>query len=214
MKNHFARRATRFVILTGAAGLVACTTVLLPPNVTPVVAPSKSVEEATRRLADVKMERARIEAGYAASEKICYAKFFVNTCLDAAREKRRSALAQQNAVEVEAEYFQRKAKVEQRDREVAESLKQFEAEEAARAAQPPPPPRVESKPVEKAPKPSLAARRASQEARMAKKAAQEQAEAPQRAERARAFEERRKESEQRQREVEQRKAEKAAKEGK
>ena len=37
-------------LAAAAAGLAACTTVLLPPNITPVVAPSASVAEATARL--------------------------------------------------------------------------------------------------------------------------------------------------------------------
>ena len=208
MKNQFVLRAAALAL---AAGLGACTTVLLPPNIAPVVAPTKSVEEAARRLEAVKAARLRIEAEYAASEQICYAKFFVNNCLDAAKEKRRGELAQQNAVEVEAEYFQRKARVDQRDRDVAQAVKEFEASEAVRAAQPAQEPRAEPKPVEKAPKPTLAARKASQEARVAKKAAEDQAEAPKRAAKARELEERKKESEQRQREVDQRKAGKEVK---
>lgn len=208
MKNQFALHAG---VLAIAACLGACTTVLLPPNVAPVVAPSKSVDEAVRRLEAVKAARLAIDAEYAASEQICYAKFFVSNCLDAAKEKRRGALAQQNAVEVEAEYFQRKAKVDQRDRDVAQAVKQFEASEAVRAAQPASEPRAEPKAMEKAPKPSLAARKASQEARVAKKAAEDQAEAPKRAARAKESEERKKESEERQREVEQRKAGKEVK---
>ena len=208
MKNQFALNAG---VLAMAAFLGACTTVLLPPNIAPVVAPSRSAEEAASRLEAVKTARLRIEAEYAASEQLCYAKFFVNNCLDAAKEKRRSGLAQQNAVEVEAEYFQRKAKVDQRDRDVAQAVREFEASEAVRAALPPPKPQAEPKPPAKAPKPSLAARQASQEARVAQKAADDQAEAPRRAVRAKESEERKKESEERQREVEQRKA---GKEGK
>ena len=211
MKNKLVSGAMRVAIIAAAAGLAACTTVLLPPNVPPVVAPSRSVDEAARRLEEVNAARARIEAEYAASEQVCYAKFFVNNCLDAAKEKRRGALAQQNAVEVEAQYFQRKAKVEQRDRDVALAVKQYEAAEAVRAAQPPPPPRVEPKPVDKAPKPSLAARKASQEAKLQKQATQEQADAPKRAASAKAFEERKTKSEARLREIEQRKAEQARK---
>ena len=211
MTYPFALRAAA-VALTATLG--ACTTVLLPPNIAPVVPPSKTVPEATLRLEQVKTERARIEAEYAASEQICYAKFFVNNCLDAAKEKRRSALAYQKAVEVEAAYFQRKANVEERDREVARAVKEFEAAEAARATELAAPPRPEPQPAARAPKPSLASRKASQEAKLARKAAQELADAPKRAASAAAYEERKRDSEERQREVEKRMAEKAAKEKK
>lgn len=212
MIEQFALRGVRIAAFAAvAAGLGACTTVLLPPNITPVVTPSTSVDEANRRLEEVRVQRDATQAEYAAREAVCYTRFFVNNCLDEAREKRRSTLANLRAIEVEAEYFKRKAAVDQRDRDVEQAVKQFEAGEAAAAATPPPEPKVPAvrKPV--APKASLAERRAAQEARLARHAAQEQAAAPKRAAKARQFEERRLESLERQREVEKKKAEKAAK---
>ncbi len=196
----------RLALLAAAGVLGGCTTVLLPPNVQPVVAPSTSVAQATRRLEEVKAERAATEAAFAASEQVCYTKFFVNNCLDAAKEKRRSKLAVLRAVEVEAEYFQRKANVEQRDRDVAEAIKEFEAGEARMAAQPPPAPRVVPERVTPAPRALIKERRS----RAAEHAAQQQADAPQRAASARAFAERKAKSEERQREVAEKKAEKQA----
>jgi len=201
----------RAVLAAAVAGLAACTTVLLPPNITPVVAPSRSVADATARLEKVKTERAAIEAAFASSERVCYTKFFVNNCLDEAKEKRRSALAYERALEVEAEHFRRKAIVDQRDRDVEAAVKEFEEGEARAAAMPPeePKPPVERKPV--APRATLAERRAHQDAKLARNAAREQAEAPKRAAKAREFEQRKLESAERQLKVAKKKLEKAEK---
>ncbi len=202
MMNQF---TLRLALLAAALGLAGCTTVLLPPNVQPVVAPSASVAQATRRLEEVRAERAAAEAAFAASEQVCYTKFFVNNCLDAAKEKRRSRLAVLRAIEVEAEYFKRKAAVDQRDREVAQAIKDFESGEARMAAQPAPAPRPE--PVAPAPKAAIKERISKAD----EHAAQQRAEAPQRAASAKAFAERKQKSEERQREIAVKKAEKAEK---
>jgi colicin import membrane protein len=207
MKNQL---AFRLAALSVMASLAACSTTLPPPDTSLPVAKSSSVEQATRKLAQVAVERAAIATAFAESEKICYAKFFVNNCLDDAKEKRRAALAYQNAVEDEAQYFRRKAEVDERDREVAKAIREFEADQARAAAVPPPPPREVTTPTV-APKATLAGRKASQDARVARRAAQEQAAAPRRAAKARAFEQRRLDAEQRQRDVAARLAEKAAK---
>lgn len=211
MKKQFAFHAARMALLAGAVGLGACTTALLPPNLTPLVAPSKSVEQASRRLEEVTAGRRRAEADYAASELVCYAKFFVNNCLDAAKEKRRSLLVNLRAVEDEAQYYQRKAAVDARDIEVANAVKEFEASEARRAAEPAPAPQVATAPGAPPPKPSFAARRVKQEARMAAHDAQQAAKAPAREAAALALERRKAESAERIKNVEERKAAKAAK---
>lgn len=198
-------------LMAAAFALGGCTTVLLPPNVTPVVARTTSVADAARKLDKVKIERADVEAEYAASEQVCYAKFFVNNCLDTAKEKRRSALAVLRAVEVEAELFQRKAAVEQRDREVAQAIREFEAGEARLAAMPPPPPPVQVAPKASAPRPALAGRNAKRASKQAQRAAQAPQDAAERAANVVEFEKRKRESEQRQKKVAAKKAEKAAK---
>ena len=205
MMTHFTVRLPLLAALI--AGLGGCTTVLLPPNVQPVVAASTSVAQATRRLEEVQSERARAEATYAASEQVCYAKFFVNNCLDEAKEKRRSRLVVLRAVEVEAERYKRQAAVDQRDREVARAVKEFESGEARMAAQPAPAPRVVPERAAPAPKAEIKNR----PSRVAERAAQERSEAQQRAASARQFNERKQKSQERQREVEAKKAEKAAK---
>ena len=201
----------RLALLAALASLGACTTVLLPPNVTPVVAPSTSVAQASRRLDEVARERAATLAEFAASEEVCYAKFFVNNCLDKAKEKRRSRLAILRAIEVEAERYKRQAAVDQRDREVAQAVKEFESGEARMAALPVRTPRVVPERAAPAPKAMLKDRSGEYAAKQAERVAQAAAEAPQRAANAKAFEERRLKAEQRKREIEAKLAEKAAK---
>jgi colicin import membrane protein len=204
-------QAARLALMGAALALAGCTTVLLPPNVTPVVAKTHSVDEAGRTLARVKAERAAVEVAYGDSEAICYTKFFVNDCLDAAKEKRRSALSVLRAVEVEAELFQRRAAVDQRDREVAQAIREYDAEETRMAALPQAQPRVAAEPAVRAPKPALAARRAKRAAKAAERDANAPAEAQKRAENVAAFEQRKREALERQKEIELKKAEKAAK---
>jgi colicin import membrane protein len=199
------RMSLRLALAAAMAGLAGCTTVLLPPNVEPVVEPSTSLEQAARRLVEVKAERAATLADYAASEQLCYGKFFVNNCLDMAKEKRRGKLAVLRAREVEAERYQRQAAVDQRDREVAQAVKEFEAGEARMAALPAPAPRAEPVAVD-APKPALKDRRAERAAKDAARAQQARAEAPQRAAKAKAFEERKLRAEARQRKIAEKKA--------
>ena len=200
--------------LTLAALLLAlggCTNMLLPPNVAPVVAATASVPEAERKLASVAAQKAAIEAEFAASEQECYNKFFVNNCLDKAREKRRGALAYQKAIDVEAQYFRRKAAADERDREVARAVKEYEADEARAAALVRPPAAAPAQKPARPGRATLQDRRAAQEAKLAERAARERAEAPQRAAAVKEFEERRLDSAQRQREVAERVADREAK---
>jgi colicin import membrane protein len=194
--------------LIAATLLAACGT-QRPATVSTVVTPSTSVAQADARLADVALERAAIESRFAEREAICYDKFFVNNCLDEARERRRLALAAQRAIEIEAEYFKRKNKVEERDKAIAASEAKFQAEEAATAAQPSAPPKTIG-PVPPPRPSSVPGRIARRDARAAQEAAAEPANAATRAANAAAFEERRRKSEERQREVAKRKAERDA----
>ncbi|KQQ96640.1 hypothetical protein [Massilia sp. Leaf139] len=192
------------------ASLLAACAGQRPAAVATAVAPTTSVAQADERLAAVALERAAIEARFTEREIVCYDKFFVNNCLDEARERRRVALAAQRAIEVEAEYFIRKNKVEERDKALAEAEAKFQAEEAAAAAQPSTPPKVIA-PVPPPRKSTVPDRIAKRNARAAQEAAAEPANAATRAANAAAFEERRRKSEERQREVAQRKTERAAK---
>jgi hypothetical protein len=180
------------------AALSACSYVLLPPNVQHVAPPSKSVAEADSKLAAATAQRAAIEAEFAASEQVCYDKFFVNNCLDKAREKRRSELAVVRSVEVEAEYFLRKEKADARDRALAEAQKEFDIEAAQRAANPRPVRVVEEPSPPPKPKPGQVNREKANAAKLKQIADKAQAEAGKRAENVADFERKRAESERRQ----------------
>jgi hypothetical protein len=172
--------------------------------------PVASVAQADQQLAEVARERAAIEARYAERERVCYDKFFVNRCLDEAKERRRSSLAAQRAIEVQAERFKRQAVVDERDRKLAEADRRYREEEARLAAQPPQPTReVQEAPAPRAP--TVPGRVAARDARLKEAKAKEAAAAPQRARNVRDYERRKAESEERQREVARRKAERAAK---
>ncbi|MEN3276436.1 MAG: colicin import rane protein [Massilia sp.] len=204
------RFALRHAALALMLGLLAACASNSPAPPSETVAPTTSVAQAEERLANVAAERAAIEARYAAREAVCYEKFFVNDCLDEARQRRRSALAVQRAVEVEAEYFIRKNKVDERDRAMAEAEAEYQAQEARAAANPPEAPKgVE--PLPPARPTAVNKRMAARNARLQQEAASAQAEAAKRAANVADYEERRRKSEERQRVVAQRKAEREAK---
>jgi colicin import membrane protein len=102
-------------------------------------APVQSVEQADALLAQVAKDRAAAENDYAASEQVCYSKFFVNNCLDKAKELRRVRLAELRVTEVDANYFKRKHAVEVRDHELEDRNQRDAKEEASRAVNPPKP---------------------------------------------------------------------------
>jgi hypothetical protein len=95
----------------------------------------KSVESAELALGEVSAERERIEQRFGVAEQVCYAKFFATSCLDRAKEERRAALALIRPVEVEANAFNRRAKVEERDKALAEKRAEEEVQAAQRAKQ-------------------------------------------------------------------------------
>jgi hypothetical protein len=211
MKHHPALRAAGCALLAAAA-LSACRSAPEVANV-PAMAPTRTVEQANARLAEVAKERAGIEARFAERERVCYEKFFVNRCLDEAKERRRSSLAAQRAIEIEASRFLRQEKVAERDRAMAEAEARYKAEEEALAKQPAPARHevTETPP----PKPSnVSGRIARRDARIKQAEAQDKADAATRAANVEAYNKRKAESEERQRKVAERKAEKAAKEAK
>jgi len=206
MTIHPALRVLAAALL--AAGLTACKTAEQAPPPAPLA--STSTGQAEERLKLVAAERATIEASYTEREIVCYEKFFVNRCLDEARETRRIALGAQRAIEIEAERYLRAAKVDARDRAMAEAEANYQAEDARLAADPAP---VKT-PDSSAPKPRAKpaqARAARHQAREQDNAARLENDAAKRAANAAAFEERRRKSEQRQKEVAERVAEREAK---
>ena len=200
-------RALSIVAL--AALLAACASHDVAPQEVPPP-PVTSVAQADQQLAAVARERAAIEARFAERERVCYDKFFVNSCLDEAKERRRNALAAQRAIEVQAERFKRQAVVDERDRNLAEADRRFKEQEARLAAEPLTP-TPEPAPVPPPRKPTVPGRVAERDARLRAARQEESAEADKRAQNVREFEARKAESAERQRKVAQRKAEKAAK---
>jgi predicted small lipoprotein YifL len=171
--------------------------------------PVTSVAQADQQLAAVARERAGIEARFAERERVCYDKFFVTSCLDEAKERRRSALAAQRAIEVQAERFKRQAVVDERDRKLAEADKKYREEEARMAAEPPKPAReVEAAPAPRAP--TAPGRIAERDAKLKAAKDKEVAGASKRAQNVRDYERRKAESDERQRDVARKKAERAA----
>jgi hypothetical protein len=209
MKNHF---VTALPIVALAALLAACASHDVVPHEVPPP-PVTSVAQADQQLAAVARERAAIEARFAERERVCYDKFFVNDCLDEAKERRRNALAAQRAIEVQAERFKRQALVDERDRNLAEADRRFKEQEARMATEPPKAP-PEPSPVPPPRKPTVPGRVAQRDARLRAEQQKEAAEADKRAQNVRDYEARKAQSEERQRKVAERKAEKAAKEAK
>jgi hypothetical protein len=202
-------RLRTLAVALSAALLAACAGQDVVPHEVPPP-PVTSVAQADQQLAAVARERAAIEARFAERERVCYDKFFVNNCLDEAKERRRSALAAQRAIEIQAERFKRQAIVEERDRNLAEAERRFKEQEA-RLAQEPPKPAPEPTPLPPPRKPTVPARMAEHNARLRAEQQAEAANAAKRAQNVRDYEARKAQSEERQRKVAQRKAEKAAK---
>jgi hypothetical protein len=101
-----------------------------------------SVAQADAALEQVAKDRAAVHEEFAASERECSTKFFVNNCLDKAKEKRRAALAAIRAHRSRGEHFKRADSVAKRDADLADARARMR-KKALRAAQPPKPPHEE-----------------------------------------------------------------------
>jgi colicin import membrane protein len=212
MKADFAtdvRTLRTLAVLLAAGLLAACASPDVVPREVPPP-PVTSVAQADQQLAAVARERASIEARFAERERVCYDKFFVNSCLDEAKERHRSALAAQRAIEVQAERFKRQAVVIERDRNLAEAERRFQEQEARLAAEPPKPTPAPAPPPPPR-KPTAPQRTAARDAHLRAARQEEAANADKRAQNVRDFEARKAESAERQRKVAERKAERAAK---
>lgn len=87
-----------------------------------------TLASAEQALLDAAARRAEIEAQYKRDESPCYARFFVTRCVDAGKDRRRKAVAEVRAVEVEADYIKRRDRADQRDKAQAERVAQDIAE--------------------------------------------------------------------------------------
>jgi colicin import membrane protein len=192
--------------------LSACGSAPVVPK-DPPLPPLASTAQADQQLAAVARDRAAIEARFAERERVCYTKFFVNRCLDEARELHRSSLAAQRLLEVQAEHFKRKAVVDERDRQMAIAEKKYQEDEARLAAQPPKPAPVVA--PEAAPRaPTAPARTAERNARLQAVQQQDARDTEKRAQNVRDYEARKANAEESQRRIAKRKADKAARDAK
>jgi hypothetical protein len=169
------------------------------------------VEQANAALEQVARDRAATNDEFAASERACYAKFFVNSCLDQAKEKRRAALAAIRAREVEAQHYKRADSVAKRDADLAERARKDAEEAALRAAQAPKLPKEEHAEPRPASGPRVAEREAQHEAKRKRQEQEDAAKAGQRAANVQAYERKQVESARRQGEVARKMAENAEK---
>ncbi|MEO6935942.1 MAG: hypothetical protein ABI171_11440 [Collimonas sp.] len=92
-----------------------------------------SVDVANKALTDVADAKAEVAARDLEQRRVCYAKFFVNHCLDAAKEQRRLALKAIRPVDITANAFLRKDRADERDKALAVQDAQHPAEAAQKA---------------------------------------------------------------------------------
>ncbi len=78
-----------------------------------------SVADADMALEEAAGRRVRIAAQFDKDERACYERFFATSCLDRAKEQRRTMLANVKLLENEANLFKRRARVEERDKKLA-----------------------------------------------------------------------------------------------
>ncbi len=116
-----------FALLLGAVALpaLAQTPAYAPSPELAAPAPAggavTSVAQADARLAAAALRRSEIDTRFAEREQVCYEKFFVNNCLDRAKEERRVALTGIRDIEIDASYFKRFDAVAKRDQALADS---------------------------------------------------------------------------------------------
>jgi colicin import membrane protein len=168
-----------------------------------------TVEIAEGALADVTRDRAAVEARFAADERACYSRFFVSSCLEDAREQRRSALERLRSIENEANLYERKERVRERDKALAEKRVNDEAvdEQRQRNAEVRPA-KVQPVVPPKAPDVDEVDRVARHEQKLKQLQAEEAANAQKRAENIAAYQKKVEEAQAHQKEVERKKAEK------
>ncbi len=173
---------------------------------------SHSVEQANATLEQVARDRAAVNDEFAASERVCYSKFFVNNCLDKAKEKRRVALSNLRAVEVEAQHFKRADSVARRDADLPSAPARMRTTRPRARHSRPSRPRWPTKRRVHRRKPARwSTARAEHAAKLKRIEAQDAAGAGKRAANVAAFERKKADSERRQAEVAKKKAESDAK---
>ena len=144
MPNH--RSFARAVLVA------ALTTLAAPALVRAQTAPApvpQTIEEADAQRARAEQMRRDAEQRYVDEQQLCYAKFLVNDCLDAAKKKRTAAQIEARELDLPAREFQRAARraevdakeqkradeAPQRAAEQEQQAEEFRATEARRAAE-------------------------------------------------------------------------------
>jgi hypothetical protein len=155
----------------------------------------QSGEAAEQALSEAGRRRAEIAARFAADERACMKRFFVNSCVADAREHERHGLAEVRKVEVEAKAVQRRLHIEERDRELAEKQTERERKESGRSTGSVPIPAVSltsanasgRDATDVAPAGGMSDREARHDAKLRRIAEKERADAQKRAEKAAAY---------------------------
>jgi hypothetical protein len=171
---------------------------------------------AEKALADAKAVRGQLEARYAAEERQCHSKFFVNACIDQAAEFRRRAIETIRPVELEASAYQRKARAADRDRALQERLareakRRSEQENSARSKAGGPAPSAQRDTAQSAEPDRIVAtpsRQQMREAKQRKRSDNEAIDAEQRAKNIARFEKKQREAAERQQRIAKKLAEK------
>ena len=92
-----------------------------------------TAEMANLALAQVLAVRTQIESQFAMEEQACYPTFFASSCLEDTKERRHAALARIRPVEIEANTFNRRMRVLERDNALAEKHAVLAAQAPQRA---------------------------------------------------------------------------------
>lgn len=182
----------------------------------------QSAEAADQALREAQEQRQQVEARYVAQQNRCYDRFFVSYCLGKVAEWHRATLALIRPVEIEADVWKRRAKVEERDRNLEQQRARDQQDALQRAEQ------QRQRQADTAEKMERKAREteateeksrqhqgeadrriAEHEARLKEQQRQEAAKAGERARNIAEYDRKRRESEARQREIAAKKAEKA-----
>ncbi len=177
----------------------------------------QSEEAASAALEAVNEARSNIEARFAVDQRTCYPKFFTTSCLNKAAERRRLDLLLIRPLEIEANAYTRRAKVEERDRRLAEKaaesagkpiLSETPVQDNAAGVKAPGNEAVSSDAQRKARADAYAKKNAEQAEKQQRLKENEQADAEKRAANIKRYEEKVRESAARQKEIAEKKAEK------
>lgn len=92
-----------------------------------------TADMANLALAQVLTVRTQIESQFAMEEQACYPTFFASSCLEDTKERRHAALAKIRPIEIEANTFNRRMRVLERDNALAEKHAMLAAQAPQRA---------------------------------------------------------------------------------